>query len=341
MTSLPTNPLGRTGMNLTRVGFGAWAIGGEWLAGWGPQDDAESIAAIRHAIDAGINWIDTAPAYGLGHSEEVAAALRGVPQADRPYVFTKAGLIWDEALAAGSRMEAAPSRSGTVASIRREVEASLRRLQVEQIDLYQMHWPAQDASLEEYWGAFADLQQEGKVRAIGLSNHDVAQLEAAEAIAHVDSLQPPLSPVNRAAGGDVVPWCAEHGTGVIVYSPMASGLLSGSWSRERTASLDAGDWRRNNPLFSGDGLEAALDLVDRLRPVAEEHKSSVGSIAIAWTLAFAGVTGAIVGARTPAQIDGWIDAATLELGAGALDAVAAAIETSGVGAGPARPGATS
>ncbi|MGE0794228.1 MAG: aldo/keto reductase [Acidimicrobiia bacterium] len=333
-TPLPTRPLGRTGMDITRVGFGAWAVGGEWAFGWGPQDDARSVTAIRHAVESGINWIDTAPAYGLGHSEEVvAAALAGLPEADRPYVFTKAGLVWSE-----SQADPRPARVGAPASIRREVEASLRRLRTERLDLFQMHWPAEDGTpLDDYWGTFAELRDEGKVRAIGLSNHDVAQLEAAERLAHVDSLQPPLSAINRRAAGDVVPWCAAHETGVVVYSPMASGLLSGSWTAERSAALDPGDWRKGNPTFEGDRLAAALALADGLRPVAERHQVSVGAVAIAWTLAFPGVTGAIVGARGPEQIDGWLAAASLELDATDLTAAAEAITASGAGSGPARP----
>jgi aryl-alcohol dehydrogenase-like predicted oxidoreductase len=320
-------------MGITPVGFGAWAIGGEWAFGWGPQDDTQSITAIRHAIESGINWIDTAPAYGLGHSEEVvASALRGLPEQDRPYVFTKAGLVWDE------NPKAQPSRVGSPSSLRRELEASLRRLECERIDLYQMHWPAQDGTaLDEYWSTFVDLKAEGKVQAIGLSNHNVAQLEAAEAIGHVDSLQPPFSAINRSAAADVVPWCATNGTGVIVYSPMASGLLSGRWSEERSASLDAGDWRRSNPNFSGDRLKAGLALADGLGPIAQRHGVSVGSVAIAWTLAFPGVTGAIVGARDPEQIDGWIAAATLALGDQDLEEASQTIGASKLGAGPTHP----
>ena len=332
-TTLPVHDLGSSGISITRVGFGAWAIGGEWAFGWGPQDDALSIAAIRHAIESGINWIDTAPAYGLGHSEEVvAAALRDLPEQDRPYVFTKAGLVWAD------DPNSQPSRIGSPASLRREVEASLRRLERDRIDLYQMHWPPQDGtSLEEYWSTFADLKAEGKVQAIGLSNHKVRQLEEAEAISHVDSLQPPFSPINRTAAADVLPWCEANGTGVIVYSPMASGLLSGRWSEERSASLDAGDWRRSNPNFSGEKLKAGLALADGLRPIAERQNASVGSVAIAWTLAFPGVTGAIVGARDPEQIDGWIAAATLTLDDRDIEEASGAIESSGLGAGPTRP----
>jgi len=235
-TSLPTKQLGWTGMHLTRVGFGAWAIGGGgWAYAWGNQDDAESIAAIRHAVESGINWIDTAAVYGLGHSEEtVAAALAGLPEADRPYVFTKGGLVWDPA-----DRSAAPRRVGAPASLRTEVEASLRRLRVERIDLYQMHWPAEDGTpLEEYWQVFTDLKREGKIRAAGLSNHGLLQLEAAEEIGVVDAIQPPFSLIHRDAADDVLLWAREHEAGVIVYSPMASGLLTGAFTAARAAGLE-------------------------------------------------------------------------------------------------------
>src|ERR1700750_3264677 len=220
-TSLPTARLGWTDMQLPRVGFGAWAIGGgDWAFAWGDQDDATSIAAIRHAVESGINWIDTAAVYGLGHSEEVvAAALAGLPEADRPYVFTKGGLVWDPA-----DRSAAPRRVGDPASIKAEVEASLRRLRVERIDLYQMHWPAEDGTpVEEYWQVFTDLKREGKIRAAGLSNHGVGQLEAAEKTGPGDALQPPFSLIHRDAAGDVLRWARDHEAGAIVYSPMASG----------------------------------------------------------------------------------------------------------------------
>ena len=335
MTALPTRPLGTTGMHITRVGFGAWAIGGPgWAFAWGPQDDAESIAAIRHAVEQGINWIDTAAAYGLGHSEEVVArALRGIPEPDRPYVFTKGGLVWDEA-----DRTAPPRRVGAPASLRREVEASLRRLGVERIDLYQMHWPAEDGTpLEAYWQVFLDLKAEGKVRAVGLSNHGVKQLEAAERLGHVDSLQPPFSAIRRDAAAGELGWCAQHGTGVIVYSPMQSGLLTGTFSEERAARLPADDWRSRSPDFTGDGLRRNLALADALRPVAERHGVSVAAVAVAWTLAWPQVTGAIVGARRPEQVDGWLPAATLELTGDDLDEIAAAIERTGAGSGPAHP----
>jgi len=334
MAVLPTTPFGRTDMNITRVGFGAWAIGGaDWAFGWGAQDDADSIKAIQHAVERGINWIDTAAVYGLGHSEEVVAqAVAGIPEADRPYVFTKCGLVWDEA-----NRSAQPARIGAPDSLRRDVESSLRRLQVERIDLMQLHWPPNDGTpVEEYWQALVDLRTEGKLRAVGLSNHSVAQLDIAAKVGHVDSLQPPFSAINRSVGDAELPWCAEHETAVIVYSPMQSGLLTGAFSRERVASLGADDWRSRSADFT-EKLDANLALADALKPIAERHSTSVASVAIAWTLAWRGVTGAIVGARRPDQVDGWLDAAGLQLTAADLGEVAAAIERTGAGDGPVRP----
>jgi len=334
-TSLPTARLGWTDMFLTRVGFGAWAAGGGgWAYAWGDQDDAESIAAIRHAVESGVNWIDTAAVYGLGHSEQVvAAALAVLPEADRPYVFTKGGLVWDPA-----NRTAAPRRTGNPASLRAEVEASLRRLNVERIDLYQMHWPAADGTpVEDYWQAFVDLKREGKVRAIWLSNHDIFQLEAAAGIGNVDAIQPPFNLIHREAADDVLLWAREHEAGVIVYSPMASGLLSGAFTAGRAARLDPGDWRAGHPDFAGLALPANLALADALRPVAERHGVTPAAVAIAWTLAFPGVTGAIVGARRPGQVDGWLPAANLEMKDDDLADIAAAIRATGAGTGPASP----
>jgi aryl-alcohol dehydrogenase-like predicted oxidoreductase len=328
--------LGGTGMAITRTGFGAWAIGGaDWAFSWGEQDDEQSVRAIRHAVESGINWIDTAAVYGLGHSEEVVGrALAGLPEADRPYVFTKGGLRWDE-----SDRNRQPRRVGDPASLRREVEASLRRLRTDRIDLYQMHWPAQDGTpLAGYWQVFADLRAEGKIRAAGLSNHDPAQLAEAERIAHVDSVQPPFSLIHRDAAAGVIPWCAAHGTGVIVYSPMASGLLTGTFTAERAARLAAGDWRSRDPDFTGGALARNLALAGGLRPVAERHGVTVGAVAIAWTLSFPGVTGAIAGARGPGQVDGWLPAAQLTLDDKDLAEIAAAVAASQAGHGPAGPG---
>ncbi|HEY3714854.1 MAG TPA: aldo/keto reductase [Jatrophihabitantaceae bacterium] len=326
--------LGQTGLDITRVGFGAWALGGgDWAFSWGPQDDDEAIAAIRHAVESGVNWIDTAAVYGLGHSEEVVGrALRDFAETDRPYVFTKGGLVWDD-----SDRSAEPRRVGAPESLRREVDASLRRLGVERIDLFQMHWPAADGTkLEDYWQTFLDLKAEGKIRAAGLSNHDVDELERAEALGRVDSLQPPFSAIHRAAAAELLPWTTQHETGVIVYSPMASGLLTGAFSSDRVAALPADDWRRGSRDFTTN-LDANLQVGRTLAAVALRHGVPQPAVAVAWTLAFPGVTGAIVGARSPRQVDGWLPAAQLTLTDEDLDEVAAAISASGAGEGPARP----
>jgi aryl-alcohol dehydrogenase-like predicted oxidoreductase len=320
-----------TGMNVTRVGLGAWAMGGgDWAFAWGPQDDRESIAAIRRAIELGVNWIDTAAVYGLGHSEEVVAqALRGLNP--KPFVFTKCGLIWDE------RNRSAPARRvGNPESIRREVEASLKRLAVDRIDLYQMHWPAEDGTpVEKYWQTLLDLKKEGKVRSVGLSNHDVRQLGAAEMLGHVETLQPPFSAIRRDVAAAELPWCREHRTGVIVYSPMQAGLLTGTFRADR--KLPADDWRARSQEFSGDRLKRNLALAEALRPIATRHSTTIAAVAVAWTLAWPAVTGAIVGARSAAQVDGWIGAADLELTPADLDEIASAIERTGAGTGPRRP----
>jgi len=332
--SLPVRQLGRTDMQITRVGFGSWAVGGDWAFGWGEQDDRQSIAAIRHAVAGGINWIDTAAVYGLGHSEEVvAAALSTIPRSERPYVFTKGGLVSDPA-----DRHAPPTRVGAAASLRREVEASLRRLQVERIDLYQMHWPAGDGTrLAEYWQTLLDLKREGKVGAVGLSNHNVEQLAEAEALGHVDTLQPPFSAIKREVGGAELPWCATHGTGVIVYSPMQAGLLSGSFTRARAAALPANDWRSRNGEFTGEALQRNLAVAATMGEVAERHRTSTAAVAVAWTLAWPGVTGAIVGARSADQVDGWLDAAHLSLTAADMAEIVLAIRRVGAGSGPAMP----
>ena len=322
-------------MEITRVGFGAWAIGGgDWAFGWSVQDDAESVAAIRHAVERGVNWIDTAAVYGLGHSEEVVArALREMPPGERPYVFTKCGLVWDE-----KDRHRLPGRIGDARSLRREVEASLRRLDVERIDLYQMHRPAEDGTpVESYWQTLLELKAEGKVRAVGLSNHNVEQLATAERLGHVETLQPPFSAIRREAAAALLPWCAAHRTGTIVYSPMQAGLLTGAFTPERAAALPGDDWRSRSPEFQGEGLRRNLALADALRPIAARHRVGVGAVAVAWTLAWPGVTAAIVGARRAEQIDGWLPAAELELTDADLDEMAAAIERSGAGGGPGRP----
>lgn len=334
-TTLTTRRLGRTDMEITTIGFGAWAIGGgDWAFGWGPQDDEHSIATIRHAIARGINWIDTAAVYGLGHSEEVVRrALEGIPAGERPYIYTKCGLVWDE-----SDRRAEPEQTLRPESIRRECEASLRRLGIERIDLYQFHWPDETGTaVEDSWAEMVRLMEEGKVRAAGVSNFDVALLEACEAVRHVDSLQPPFSLIRRKAGAAEIPWCAEHETGVIVYSPMQSGLLTDRFSDERVKSLPENDWRRRSSDFNPPRLARNLALRDALRPVAQRHGKSVAEIAIAWTLAWTGVTAAIVGGRTPEQVDGWIDAGSVELSKDDLRDIAKAIEQSGAGAGPRMP----
>ena len=332
--SLPVRQLGRTDMHITRVGFGSWAVGGDWAVGWGNQDDRDSVAAIRHAVARGVNWIDTAAIYGLGHSEEVVAeALAGIPKSERPYVFTKCGLVPDPA-----DRNAMPSRIGAPASIRRELEASLRRLRVDHIDLYQMHWPADDGTpLEVYWQTLLDLKREGKVAAVGLSNHTVAQLAVAEALGHVDTLQPPFSAIRRDVGTAELPWCAAHQTGVIVYSPMQAGLLSGAFTSERAAALPANDWRSRNDNFRGAALARNLAVADAMRNIAQRRETSVAAVAVAWTLAWPGVTGAIVGARRPGQVDGWLDAASLSLTPTEMAVIGAVIERTGAGSGLTAP----
>jgi len=324
--------LGATGLQITRVGLGAWAIGGgEWQGGWGPQDDKDSIAAIHRAVEQGVNWIDTAPAYGLGRAEEVVGeAVRQLPENDRPLVFTKCGLVWKEG-------ERTVSNSLAPASIRKEVEDSLRRLQADTLDLLQAHWPTwDDTPLEESWATMAALVDEGKVRHIGLSNFGLDDLEACEAIRHVDTYQPQLNLIVRDALDTTIPWCAEHDTTVIVYSPMRSGLLSGRFSAERVQGLPDDDWRKGADDFQPPKLEQNLELVERLKPIAERLDATLPELAIAWTLAQHGVTGAIVGARTPEQVDGWVNAAGLELQEKDLDDIAAAITETGAGEGPVR-----
>jgi aryl-alcohol dehydrogenase-like predicted oxidoreductase len=335
IATLPTRPLGNSDLQLSTVGFGAWAAGGGgWAYGWGSQDDMASIAGIRYALERGINWIDTAAVYGLGHSEEILRrALHDVPPRERPYVFTKCGMVWDE-----QDPSAAPRQILRPESIRAECEASLRRLGVERIDLYQIHWPDQSGTpVEESWATMVRLVDEGKVRAIGVSNFGVDLLQRCEAIRHVDSLQPPLSLIRRQALEAEIPWCAPHGTGVIGYSPLQSGLLTDSFSQARIDSLAEDDWRRRSADFKPPRLTRNLALRDALRPIAQRHGSTVSSVAIAWTLAWPGVTGAIVGARSPEQVDGWIGAATLELTLEDLDEIALAIGRTGAGSGPALP----
>lgn len=311
---MKTCRLGHTDLDITLLGFGAWAIGGSgWAFGWGSQNDRESIAAIREAIDLGINWIDTAAIYGLGHSEEVvAAALEGVQ--NRPYVFTKCERVWNERGEIGKSLKAD--------SIRRECEASLKRLRVDVIDLYQIHWPEPAEDVEEGWETLNRLKTEGKVRWIGVSNFDAAQLARASTIAPVASLQPPYSMLRRDIEESILPYCLAHGIGTIVYSPMQSGLLTGSWSQERMAALPADDWRKEkNRHFQPPLFERNLQLVEVLRTIAARHGATPGQVAIAWTLRLPAVTAAIVGARKPGQLRDLLPAATLTLTATDLAAI--------------------
>jgi aryl-alcohol dehydrogenase-like predicted oxidoreductase len=327
--------LGSSGLEITTVGFGAWAIGGGgWSFGWGAQDDKASEEAIRHALDLGINWIDTAAVYGLGHSEEVAGrVLRSLPPSQRPYVFTKCGLIWDKA----HPMQEA-KRILKPESIRAECESSLRRLGIERIDLYQFHWPDETGTrVEDSWAEMVRLIEEGKVRLGGVSNFDVDLLQRCETIHHVESLQPPFSLIRRDVAASDIPWCEAHKTGVICYSPMQSGLLTDEFSSERVANMASDDWRRRSPEFNLPNLQRNLALRDALRPIAKRHGTSVSSVAIAWVLSWPGVTAAIVGARSAEQVDGWIAAANLTLAQSDLDEIASAIKRTGAGTGPAEP----
>ncbi len=293
-------------MDITPIGFGSWAVGGSWKFGWGKQDDSESVAAIHRALELGVNWIDTAAAYGLGHSEEVVARALEEWKGQRPYVFTKCGIV-DKG---GGEVDYSTKRD----SIRREIEASLRRLRVEAIDLYQIHWPADDAAeTQEGWETMAALKKEGKVRWIGVSNFSVEELEAAAKTAPVTSLQPPYSLIKRDAEKDLLPYCAKNNIGVIVYSPMGSGLLTGAMTRERIEKLPADDWRKKSPDFQDPKLAENLALAKRLGEVGKRHGRTAGEVAIAWTLHQKAVTGAIVGARNAKQVDGVIGGAELEL----------------------------
>jgi aryl-alcohol dehydrogenase-like predicted oxidoreductase len=306
-TQLATKELGSTGLEITRVGFGAWAIGGGgWEFGWGAQDDGESLGAIRRALERGINRIDTAAAYGFGHSEvAVGRALKGLSDGERPYVFTKASLL------------EGPDRrvvhNLTRESILREVADSVRRLGVDAIDLYQIHWPIPDADIEQGWAAFAALKEEGLVRHIGVSNFDVEQLRRIQEIAPVETLQPQYSLIERDVAREILPFAETEGIGVIVYSPMGSGLLTGGMTRERIEGLADDDWRKRDARFMEPQLSRHLALVDRLKTVAGRHETTPGAVAIAWTLRNPAVDGAIVGLRRPDQVDGLLAGATLEL----------------------------
>ena len=318
--------LGNTDLFITPIGLGAWAMGGGgWTFAWGPQDDGESIAAIRRALDLGINWIDTAAVYGLGHSEEVVArALEGIPVAGRPFVFTKCSLVWDE--------KGNISHSLEPESIRRELENSLRRLRVETIDLYQIHRarfpgrPSSDAGIEAAGQVLAELREQGKIRHIGVSNFDVGQMDRIRAVAPVSSLQPPYSMLKRGIEAEILPYCEAQGIGVIVYSPMQAGLLSGTMTRERIAAMPTDDWRKKgNAAFQEPNLTRNLRLVEELRAIGAPHGRSPGEVAIAWTLRLPAVTAAIVGARRPSQVDGFIGAADFRLDPSEIDEIERAL----------------
>jgi aryl-alcohol dehydrogenase-like predicted oxidoreductase len=305
---MKTRTLGNSDLEITPIGFGAWAVGGSWKFGWGEQDDNDSVAAIHRALELGVNWIDTAAAYGLGHSEEVVARALAEWKGRRPYVFTKCGII-DKG---GGEVDFVVKGD----SIRREIEASLKRLRVDVIDLYQMHWPADDAAeTQEGWETMAALKKEGKVRWIGVSNFSVEELEAASRIAPITSLQPPYSLLKRDVENGLLPYCGKHGIGAIVYSPMGSGLLTGAMTRERIDKLPADDWRRKNADFQEPKLTANLALAERLRKVGQRHGKTAGEVAIAWTLRRPEVTGAIVGGRNAKQVEGVVGGADLKLSA--------------------------
>ncbi len=308
-----TKQLGNSDLKITPIGVGAWAMGGGgWQWSWGSQDDEHSIAAIHEALDHGVNWIDTAAVYGLGHSEEVVArALQG--RANKPYIFTKAERIWDQDGKIGGSLKAE--------SIRKEIEASLRRLKVDVIDLYQIHWPEPDEDIEQGWSEMLRLQAEGKVRYVGVSNFNVSQMQRARALGPITSLQPPYSLVAREAENEILPFAASHNIGVIVYSPMYSGLLTGAMTRARIASLAEDDWRRRDANFQEPRLSHNLRLVQLLREIGSRHGCSPGEVAIAWTLTNPAVTGAIVGVRSRDQLRGIIGAAETTLSAAELEEI--------------------
>jgi aryl-alcohol dehydrogenase-like predicted oxidoreductase len=298
---MQTRQLGRSDLNLTTVGLGTWAIGGgDWDFGWGPQDDKESIAAIRRALDLGINWIDTAAIYGLGHAEEIVAkAITG--RRDEVIVATKCGLRWRS----GSTT---PFGQLDAESVREEAEASLKRLNTEVIDLYQIHWPNPDKDIEEAWTAIAKLLEQGKVRYAGVSNFNVTQLKRVQAIHPITSLQPPYNMLERGVEDEVLEYCVANHIGIVVYSPMKAGLLTGKYTKERVANLPDGDWRRGSDEFKEPRLSVNLNLIKQLKPIAERNDISLGQLAIAWVLRRPEVTAAIVGARRPQQIEETIEA---------------------------------
>ena len=305
-TKFETRQLGNSDLHLTPIGFGAWAIGGgDWEFAWGAQDDEESLRTIEHALESGINWIDTAAIYGLGHSEEVVGeALRN--SSHKPYIFTKCSMRWN-------LDDRKIYRSLKDGSVQEEIENSLKRLGVEAIDLYQIHWPNPEDEIEEGWRAMARLQEQGLVRYIGVSNFNVEQLKRVQAIAPVTSLQPPYSLVNPKVQDEILPYCHENKIGVINYSPMASGLLTGKMSAERVVQMPQDDWRKRSPNFNEPKLSRNLKLAEVLREVGSAHDVEPGVVAIAWTLHNPAVTAAIVGARRPDQVDGILPAASFRL----------------------------
>jgi aryl-alcohol dehydrogenase-like predicted oxidoreductase len=305
---MQTRKLGNSDLQITPVGFGAWAVGGAgYDFGWGPQEDAESIEAIHRALELGVNWIDTAAVYGIGHSEEVVARALKEWKGPRPYVFTKCAMRWDA--------KGKVTKVHKADSIRQECEDSLRRLQVDAVDLYQIHWPPEDngSTLEESWQAMAELQQQGKVRWIGASNYDVSQIKRLEKIAPVTSDQPPYSMLRRKIEAEILPYAEQQNIGVIVYSPMLSGMLTGAMTHERAANLPADDWRKSNPEFREPKLTKNLELVERLRAIGNRYGRTPGEVAIAWTLRLPAITGAIVGARNAKQAEGVMRAGELKL----------------------------
>lgn len=321
------NQLGNSELKITPVGLGTWAIGGESAMGWGPQDDAQSIAALRRGVEQDINWIDTAPIYGFGHAEEIVArVLKEMGSTNRPYVFTKCGFVWDADKNFKHYLKAN--------SIRKEVDDSLRRLQVDVLDLYQIHWPTfppgtPAPDIEEAWSTLAELKEQGKVRAIGVSNFDAAQLTRIQTIAPVTSLQPPYSMLMRQIEDDILPYCQQHNIGVIVYSPMHNGLLTGKMTRERIAALPESDWRKHaNPAFQEPHLSQNLELVEVLRGIGERHGQTTAEVAIAWTLRYPAVTGAIVGVRRPDQVDGIVGALKFRLSESETTEIAAMLPES-------------
>jgi aryl-alcohol dehydrogenase-like predicted oxidoreductase len=314
---MQTRPLGNSDMQISILGFGAWAVGGGgWVGSMGPQNEADSVPAIHAALEHGMNWIDTAALYGLGHSEEVVArAVAG--RNPRPYIFTKCERVWDKNGNVGASLEAA--------SIRRECEDSLRRLKVDVIDLYQIHWPQPEEDIEEGWTEMARLQEEGKVRWIGVSNFSVAQMKRAQAIAPITSLQPPYSLVTRDVEHEILPYSKTNNIGVIVYSPMSAGLLTGTMTKERVANFAAEDWRRRLPNFQEPLLSRNLRLVEHLREIGKRRGCSPREVAIAWVLHHPAVTGAIVGARSPKQIEGIIGAADSRLAENEIEEIERAL----------------